>query len=99
MQRVVYTYRSSNGPEGDPPNLLARILAGAISVLVLVASAFLGVFIFLAVLGMLAVAGVVMAVRLWLYRRRVDAALKWGASQRTRKSDYIEAEYHEREDR
>lgn len=99
MPRIVYTYRSSHGPQESEPNPLVRIAAGVLSVLVLVASAFLGFFIFLAVLGVLAVAGSVLAVRLWLFRRRIDAALKWGASQNPRDRGYIDAEYEDRQER
>ncbi len=53
-------------------------------------------FIFLAVLGVLAVAGTVMAIRLLLFKRRVETALKWGASQYSRERGYIDAEYKER---
>ena len=96
MPRIVYSYRSSQGPQGGPPNLLVRIAAGVISALVLIASAFLGLFIFLAVLGIVAVVGTVMAVRFWLFKRRVETALKWGASQDPRDRGYIDAEYEER---
>ncbi len=96
MPRVVYTYRSNNGPQEGQPNILVRFAAGLISVLVLIASAFLGLFIFLAVLGVVAVAGMVMAARLWLFKRRVETALKWGASQYPGDRGYIDAEYEER---
>lgn len=97
MPRIVYTYRSSSTPQSSPPNLLMRVAAGVVSVLILAASAFLGLFIFAAVLGILAIAGTVLAARLWLYKRRVEAALKWGASQNPRKADYIDVESVERE--
>ena len=96
MSRIVYTYRTNYGRPNGPPNLLVRIAAGVISALVLIASAFLGLFIFLAVLGIVAVAGTVMAVRFWLFKRRVEAALKWGASQDPRNKGYIDAEHGER---
>lgn len=96
MPRFVYSYRSSQEPQGGQPNLLVRIAAGIVSALVLIASAFLGLFIFLAVLGIVAVAGTIMAVRFWLFRRRIETALKWGASQNPRDKGYIDAEYEER---
>ena len=96
MSRIVYTYRTNYGRPNGPPNLFVRIAAGVISGLVLIASAFLGLFIFLAVLGIMAVAGAVMAVRIWLFKRRVETALKWGASQDPRDRGYIDAEYEER---
>ncbi len=96
MPRIVYTYGSNNGPQEGQPNILVRFAAGLISALVLIASAFLGLFIFLAVLGILAVAGTVMAIRLWLFKRRVETALKWGAKQYPRERGYIDAEYKER---
>ncbi len=92
MPRVVYTYGSSQGPQEGQPNLLVRIAAGLISALVLIASAFLGLFIFPAVLGIVVIAGTVMAVRLWLFKRRVETALKWGATQYPRERGYIDAE-------
>ena len=95
MMRIVHIHRSRYSPQGGM-NPLVRLAAGVVSALVLLASAFLGFFIFLAVLGVLAVAATVMAFRLWLFRRRVEAALRRGASQDPRDKGYIDAEYEER---
>lgn len=96
MPRIVYTYRSSQGPQGDQPNILVRLAIGVLSVVALIASALFGLFIFLTALGVVAVAGAVLAVRFWLFRRKVEAALKHGAAQDTQDRDYIDAEYEER---
>ena len=96
MPQIVYTYRRNYGPQGNRPNLLVRLAAGLVSVLALVASAFLGLFIFLAVLGILAVAGTVVAVRFWLFRRRVEAALEKEAASDVHDRGYIDADYEER---
>ncbi len=97
MSRIVYAYRSSQGRQGEQPNFLVRIVAGVASALVLIVSAFLGLFIFLAALGILAIVGTVMGVRLWLFKRRIQTELKRGASQGARGRDYIDVEYKERE--
>jgi hypothetical protein len=51
---------------------------------VLAVSAFLGLVIFLAALGIFVIAGAVIAIRFWLLQRRIDTALKWGASPNPR---------------
>ncbi len=76
-----------------------RIATGIVSAIVLVASAFLGLIIFLAVLGLLAVVGTIMAVKFWLFRRRIESTLKRGTAQPPRDSGYIDAEYEERDER
>ncbi len=91
-----FLYSTRYGLRGAQPNLLVRIAAGVGSALVLIASAFLGLFIFLAVLGLLAFGGAVMAVRVWIFRRRVAAALRWGATQDPRTRRAIDTEYEER---
>ncbi len=98
MTRIVYTtYRQ--GPSGPPPNLLARIVTGVAAGVLLVASTFLGLFIFVAVLGVLAVAGAVVAVRLWFFRRRVEAAVRQAEAPPEAKPDYIDVEFEERDER
>ncbi len=72
--------------DDEPAGLLTRVALAILSLIVLVVSAFLGVFIFLAALGFLAIAGVVLAVRLWLLKRTVR-------DRRTK--DYIDVEYHD----
>ncbi len=96
MTRIIYTCRTSQAEQRDRPSLLVRIAAGLITAMVLVVSAFLGLVIFLAALGIFAVVGAVIAIRLWLFKRRVETALKWGAKQYPRERGYIDAEYKER---
>lgn len=99
MSRIVYTIGSGPGPQANRPNLLMRIAAGALSALVLIASAFLGLLIFLAVLGLLAVAGTILAVRLWFFRQKVEAARKQDPTHHSQTPDYVDVEYQERDDR
>lgn len=79
----------------ERPGILTRIAVGVFSVLALIVSAFLGAVIFLAVLGFMAVAGAVLAVRIWLFKRRVDRSVNAGAPADGRPKDYIDAEYRE----
>jgi hypothetical protein len=96
MPQIVYTYTSRRAPHAGRPNLLVRMIAGAVSVVVLVVSAFLGLFIFLAVFGIMAVAGVILAVWFWLFRRRVETAMKWDKSTDSKDKGYIDVDYEER---
>jgi len=75
--------------------ILTRIAVGVLSVLALIVSAFLGAVIFLAVLGFVAVAGTVLAVRVWLLKRRIEKTMSEGAPADRRPKDYIDVEYHE----
>ncbi len=86
------TYRirvNQGGPDQGP---LMRAMLGIVSVLAVVASAFLGLFIFLAVLGFVAVAGAVMAVRVWFFKRRMEKMMREAGQT---EPDYIDAEYSE----
>jgi flagellar basal body-associated protein FliL len=96
MQRITYTYSSRQGTPGRPPNIIGRIIAGVLSLLALVASAFLGIFIFIAVVGVLLIAGIAVTIRMWLFRRKVEAAFKQRAQQNPQKPDYIDVEFEER---
>lgn len=88
MPRIGYTYRTSHGPQGGQPNILVRIAVGVISALVLFATAFLGLFIFLAALGVVVVEGKVMAVRFKKNQRKLQD------QERESRRDYIERESH-----
>ena len=86
------TYRirvNQGGPDQGP---LMRAMLGIVSVLAVVASAFLGLFVFLAVLGFVAVAGAVMAVRVWFFKRRMEKMMREAGQT---EPDYIDAEYSE----
>jgi tellurite resistance protein TehA-like permease len=97
MPRIHYTYSSRQSSQANQPALLVRIVAGALSLLALAASAFLGLFIFVAMVGILAFVFVVVAIRMWLFQRKVEAAFKREASQPRQQPDYIDVEYRERE--
>ena len=67
------------GPGAGPgrvgrPGILARILVTIVAVCALVVAAFLGAFFFLAALGLFFIASVVMAIRIWWARRRLQGA-------------------------
>lgn len=81
--------------EPERQGILTRIAVGVLSLLALIVSAFLGAVIFLAVLGFMAVAGAVLAVRIWLFKRRVDKSMSEGAPADSRPKDYIDVEYRE----
>ncbi len=100
MSPVNYHYRVDYGLPGKPPNMLLRIAGAVGSLLVLTLAAFLGFFVFLAVLGVVAVGGVVIAIRLaWLRRqwRRMEEAAE--ADRPAARGDYIDAEFTERDPR
>jgi UPF0716 family protein affecting phage T7 exclusion len=76
---------------GPRPGLLTRIAWSIAAVIVLVSAAFLGVFVFLAALGLLAIGTLVAAVRIaWLKRRMNAAQASNGRPDGTRT---IEGEY------
>lgn len=81
--------------DDEPAGLLTRVALAVLSLIVLVVSAFLGVFIFLAVLGFVAIAGAVLAVRLWLLKRHIDKNMSEGVTGDRGPKDYIDVEYHE----
>lgn len=67
------------GPGADPggggrPGIFARILVTILAVCALVVAAFLGAFFFLAALGLVFIASVVMAIRIWWAKRRLQGA-------------------------
>ena len=89
---MMRTYRirvNQGGPDQGP---LMRAMLGVVSVLAVVASAFLGLFIFLAVLGFVAVAGAVVAVRVWFFKRHMKKMMSEAGET---EPDYIDAEYRE----
>ena len=76
MTRIIYNYRTNQTGRIGQPNLLVRIAAGLITAVVLLVSAIFGLVIFLAALGIFAIAGAVIAIRFWLLQRWIDTALK-----------------------
>lgn len=100
MSPVTYHYRINYGLPGKRPNVLLRILGTVVSLLALALAAFLGFFVFLAVLGVVAIGGAIIAVRLAWLRRQWS---KMEESTTTRgpagADDYIDAEFTERDPR
>lgn len=82
---------------GKPPGFLSRILALVVSVLVLVASFFFGLFVFLAVLGFGVIFFVAWKIRQWMYRREKPV----GKPDKRSEGTTIEGEivYRDKEDR
>lgn len=86
---------------GGRPGILARILLTILAVCALVVAAFLGAFFFLAALGLVFIASVVMAIRIWWARRRLQGAPGGNPSsqpggrggRRRGPTDAIEGEY------
>ena len=99
MSALRYSYSSYTTLPGRRPGLLWRLLGGALSLLALILAAFLGLFVFLAVLGLVAAGSLIAAVRLaWL--RRQLAKEDGTAPPFTRgKSRYIDAEFTDHEER
>lgn len=103
MQRIrIQIAGPGAGPGGGGrPGILARILLTVLAVCALVVAAFLGAFFFLAALGLFFVASVVMAIRIWWARRRLQGASGDSASsrpggrdgRRRGPADAIEGEY------
>lgn len=82
MQRIrIQLTGPGQGPGGGrPPGILARILLAVLAACALVVAAFLGAFFFLAALGVFFAASIVMAIRIWWSRRRLDGAARGGTS-------------------
>lgn len=89
------------GP-GRPPGILARILVGIMAAVVLVSAALLGAIFFLAALAFFVVASVIVGVRLWWLRRKIERAMREGrppegfrdaGASGARRADVIEGEY------
>lgn len=83
---------------GPPANPITRLLAGLVGVIVLIAAAFFGLFLFLAVIGVGLVAWAVFRLRMWWLRRRMraaGAAAPGPSSQRAGERDgtVIDADY------
>jgi uncharacterized membrane protein HdeD (DUF308 family) len=96
MAAVHYRYTVRIGEPGPKPSLLVRIIGGILSILALGLAAFLGFFVFLIVFGLLVIAGSIMAIRLWLFKRRVEATMQDPHSRQTKEKDYIDVDYTEK---
>lgn len=59
---------------GPPRNPLVRLLAAVAGVVFFVGAAFLGAIVFLALMGVLAFAAVLVSLRIWWLRRRMRGA-------------------------
>jgi len=61
----------TSGTSGQPPGLVMRIVAGVVSAVTLVVAAFFGFVIFLTALGLVAIFGIVILVRVWWIGRKM----------------------------
>lgn len=93
MNRIFYSVRMTEGPPVRPPNPFVRAIGTILSILTLAAAAFLGFFVFLAVLGVVLIGGAIFAVRVWLLKRHIEKAMTNGADRPPHEPDYIEAEF------
>ena len=83
-----------------PGNLIGRVIGVLGAIVVIAFSAFLGIFIFLALLGVAAVGAIVFAVRLWWLRRQLRQAAQQGQSahpSRPAGGNILEGEYRREE--
>lgn len=93
MNRIIYSYRTSEGAPVRPPNPFMRAVATLLSILTLAAAAFLGLFVFLAVLGVALVGGTILLVRVWLLKRQIEKAMPQGSARPSDDPETIEAEF------
>lgn len=93
MSRITYIYL--NG-QRKPVNPFMKAVGAVVSILLLGLAAFLGFFVFLAVVGFLAVAAVVFAIRFWLFNRQVKRASEPHTKGRA-DSGYIDVDYTEKD--
>src|SRR5690606_19392539 len=63
-----------------PANPLVRVVAAISAAVLLAASLFVGAFVFLIVLGIVAVLVLVFAIRFWRFRRQIRAAMEQARS-------------------
>ncbi len=91
--RVIYTW--SNAPRGSSSGLAGRIAGLIISVLALAAAAFFGFFIFLFVFGLVVIAGSLLALRLWWFKRRIEKEFTRPPAAKPPPRDYIDVEFTE----
>lgn len=93
MPRVTYIYL--NG-QRKPVNPFMKAVGAVVSILLLGLAAFLGFFVFLAVVGLFAVAAVVLSIRFWLFNRQTRRA---GAQRSQGRADpgYIDVDYTEKD--
>ena|SRR5690606_20881619 len=68
--------------EGNAPaNPLVRVVAAIGAALLLASSLFVGAFVFLIVLGIVAVMALVFTIRFWRFRRQIRAAMEQARAQ------------------
>jgi uncharacterized membrane-anchored protein len=97
MPRVTYTYRMNYGLPGKKANPLVRALGVVLSVMLLAVAAVFGFVFLMAALGVVVIGGSILAIRVWLLKRRIEKDLAAGqrSADESRK-DYIDADYIER---
>lgn len=66
---------------GPPRNPLVRLLAAVAGLVFFIGAAFLGALVFLAVMGVVAFAALVVSLRVWWLRRRMRGAGSSGPAQ------------------
>jgi len=71
------------------PGTLTQVVSIIAGVIFLGLAAFLGVFILAALAGVIVIGAVIMAVRLWLIKRKIDQAVRDGKTP----GDVVNAEY------
>ncbi len=94
MPRVTYIYL--NG-QRKPVNPFMKAVGAVVSLLVLGLAAFLGFFVFLAVIGILAVAALILSIRFWLFKKQWAARPKSKGSQGRSDPGFIDVEYTEKD--
>lgn len=107
MQRVTYSYRVSYGRPGangpgalppKPPSLMGRILGVVISIAVLGVLALVGIIVLPVLLAVVLAGAIYLGVKIWFFKRQVEQAFNQPPPEPPETNkDYIDADYVERD--